>query len=113
MKNIPDNISILSSVSESELKEAIRDFLNDEPEWIDYAIRQDPALTTKSRERAEMEVFLYQGLHAIALHRKANKLYLAGDTFRARQLSQAARLLTVGIEIHPGATIGKNFFIDH
>jgi serine acetyltransferase len=73
------------------------------------------------------EVKTYQGLHAIAFHHVAHALYneyteqkVAGDRsgaaeklLLARQISQGVRRLTAGIEIHPGATIGKNFFIDH
>ena len=57
-------------------------------------------------------LFLYQGLHALVAHRFAHLLYRAHMFFSARMISQAARFLT-GIEIHPGAKIGKRFFIDH
>ena len=64
--------------------------------------------------RGDLEnALVYSGLHAIWAHRVAHRLWsrpaLRGA---ARLLSQATRLLT-GIEIHPGATIGKRFFIDH
>ncbi|WP_295149100.1 serine O-acetyltransferase EpsC [uncultured Campylobacter sp.] len=52
------------------------------------------------------------GIHAIMFHNLAHPLYLRGHFFLARFLSQTARFLT-GIEIHPGAKIGKRFFIDH
>ncbi|MBA3944299.1 MAG: serine O-acetyltransferase [Herpetosiphonaceae bacterium] len=58
------------------------------------------------------EVLLYPGLHAIVLHRISHRLWTAGIPFVPRLLSQIARWLT-GIEIHPGARIGKAFFIDH
>ncbi|HEU5013659.1 MAG TPA: serine O-acetyltransferase EpsC [Roseiflexaceae bacterium] len=58
------------------------------------------------------EVLLYPGLHAIVLHRMANALWRRGVPFVPRLISQIARFLT-GIEIHPGATIGRGFFIDH
>lgn len=57
-------------------------------------------------------VLLYQGFHALILHRLAHKLYKLKVPFLPRFISQFSRFIT-GIEIHPGATIGKNFFIDH
>jgi len=60
-----------------------------------------------------LEPLLYPGLHAIAAHRYINHpLYKIKLKFLARLLSQILRFLT-GIEIHPGARIGKGFFIDH
>jgi len=58
------------------------------------------------------EVFLYQGLWAISFHRLAHLLYLCRVPILPRLVSQISRLLTQ-IEIHPGAQIGKRFFIDH
>ncbi len=58
------------------------------------------------------EVLLYPGLHAILLHRVAHALWQRNMPFVPRLISQVARFLT-GIEIHPGATIGRGFFIDH
>ena len=57
-------------------------------------------------------VLLYQGFHALILHRLAHKLYKLKVPFLPRLISQFSRFIT-GIEIHPGAQIGKNFFIDH
>jgi serine O-acetyltransferase len=54
----------------------------------------------------------YPGLHAIVLHRIAHACWLAGRRWLARWISQFARFLT-GIEIHPGAQIGRRVFIDH
>ena len=68
---------------------------------------RDPA----ARNNAEV-VLLYSGFHAVLAHRLAHILYKKGFYFTARLISQSARLLT-GIEIHPGATIGKGLFIDH
>ena len=60
-----------------------------------------------------MEVILcYPGLHALWLHRLAHFLWQHKLKFLARLLSHINRFLT-GIEIHPGARIGKRFFIDH
>ncbi len=72
------------------------------------AIRQrDPAA------KSDIEVLLlYSGLHATLAYRVSHRLYLSGHTFSARAVSQAAKFLT-GIEIHPGATIGKGLVIDH
>jgi serine O-acetyltransferase len=56
--------------------------------------------------------FCYPGFHAILLHRFAHKLHRLGFAFPARLVSQISRALT-GIEIHPGARIGRRFFIDH
>jgi len=57
-------------------------------------------------------VFCYPGLQALVLHRFAHWLYSLGLPFLPRFISHLARFLT-GIEIHPGATIGKGVFIDH
>ncbi|MFA5411184.1 MAG: serine O-acetyltransferase EpsC [Candidatus Omnitrophota bacterium] len=74
---------------------------------IKSARRKDPAA------RSFLEVLLlYQGLHALISHRIAYFLYKIHWFFPARLISQAARFMT-GIEIHPGAKIGKGFFIDH
>ncbi|MCX6614073.1 MAG: serine O-acetyltransferase [Acidobacteria bacterium] len=76
-------------------------------EQIDTIFREDPAATST------LEVLIcYPGLHAILLHRVAHFLYRIGLRLLARMVSQFARMLT-GIEIHPGATIGRRFFIDH
>ena len=54
----------------------------------------------------------YPGLHAVLMHRLSHRLWEAGLKWLARFLSNVARLFT-GIEIHPGAVIGRRFFIDH
>ena len=77
------------------------------PDVIDVIFEKDPAA------RNIFEVLLYQGLHAILFHRVAHALYRAHIPILPRLISQIARLLTGGIEIHPGASIGKRFFIDH
>ncbi|MBV9792017.1 MAG: serine O-acetyltransferase [Chloroflexi bacterium] len=69
-------------------------------------VRNDPAA------RNVFEVILYPGLHAILIHRLAHRLWQHNMPFVPRLLSQIARFFT-GIEIHPGATIGCGFFIDH
>lgn len=63
--------------------------------------------------RSKLEIVLcYPGLHALVSHRIANALWRRGFLLIARIISQLTRFCT-GIEIHPGATIGKRFFIDH
>ena len=63
--------------------------------------------------KSDLEVLLlYSGVHAILAYRVSHKLYLSKHYLPARAISQLARFVT-GIEIHPGATIGHNFFIDH
>lgn len=60
-----------------------------------------------------MEVILcYPGLYAVVFHRTAHKLYIKKHYVLARFISQITRFFT-GIEIHPGAVIGENLFIDH
>jgi serine O-acetyltransferase len=70
-------------------------------------MQRDPA----ARSRLEV-VLCYSGVHAVFLHRIAQKLHRSGYRLPARLISQFNRFLT-GIEIHPGARIGKRFFIDH
>ncbi len=63
--------------------------------------------------RSSLEIFfLYSGFKAVRAYRRAHKHYLKGHYFRARLISERAKHRT-GIEIHPGATIGKGLFIDH
>jgi serine O-acetyltransferase len=74
---------------------------------IRTALRRDPAA------RSALEVILfYPGFHARLAHRLANALYRRGVPLLPRGIMHIARFLT-GIEIHPGATIGPRFFIDH
>jgi serine O-acetyltransferase len=76
-------------------------------EDIQCVFNRDPAAGSK------MEVILtYSGLHAIWFHRVSHRLWRAKWRTLARCVSQFARWLT-GIEIHPGATIGRRLFIDH
>lgn len=76
-------------------------------EEIEVFKKRDPA----ARNNVEV-LLLYSGLHAILAYRISHRLYLSRHYFGARAVSQLARFFT-GIEIHPGATIGKRFFIDH
>ena len=76
-------------------------------EDIRAVFERDPA----ARNTLEI-VLCYPGLHAIWAHRISHYLYVRDYFVLARLVSHAARFFT-GIEIHPGATIGKGFFIDH
>src|ERR1700709_2013929 len=78
-------------------------FVSDE---IKAIMERDPAA------RTIFEALLYPSLHAIILHRVAHYLYQAKVPFFPRLVSQFSRFIT-GIEIHPGAKIGKGLFIDH
>lgn len=63
--------------------------------------------------KSSLEIILtYSGVHAVMMYRVAHKFYQKGNTTTARIISQFARFLT-GIEIHPGAKIGKGLLIDH
>ena len=76
-------------------------------EQIDTVFRRDPAA------RSVLEIVLcYPGFHAVLWHRLAHGLYKRGWFTLARVISQFSRTLT-GIEIHPGARIGRRCFIDH
>src|SRR5713226_2255387 len=76
-------------------------------EQIDTIFKEDPAA------KSALEVVLcYPGLHAVLLHRVAHQLYVWRLLLLARLLSHLSRWLT-GTEIHPGAKIGRRFFIDH
>jgi serine O-acetyltransferase len=74
---------------------------------IKAVFERDPA----ARSAFEV-ILLYSGLHAIIYYRMSHALYRAGIPMLPRMISQYARFMT-GIEIHPGADIGKSLFIDH
>ncbi|HKR28305.1 MAG TPA: serine O-acetyltransferase [Acidobacteriaceae bacterium] len=76
-------------------------------EDINSVLERDPAATSRF-----MVVLCYPGLHAVWTHRITSRLWQAKMRLAARLLSQVARFCT-GIEIHPGATIGRRVFIDH
>ena len=76
-------------------------------EDVNSVFERDPAA------RHALEILTcYPGVHAVLVHRISHKLWRFGFKWAARLLSHIARFLT-GIEIHPGATIGRRFFIDH
>ena len=84
----------------------MRHFIQYVKEEIALIRERDPAI------KSNMEVFLYPSFKAILKYRMAHKLYLKKHYFLARWISQRSARKT-GIEIHPGATIGRGFFIDH
>ena len=77
-------------------------------EDVRTAYRKDPAL----RGSNMLEVLVYDGLWAIWFHRVAHRLWQGGVPLLPRLISEMAKLVT-GIEIHPGARIGRRVFIDH
>ncbi len=81
-------------------------FFKELREEINVIKERDPAI------KSDWEVFLYPSFKAIRKYRKAHRLYEKGHYFMARWISQRTARKT-GIEIHPGAKIGKGFFIDH
>ncbi|MDI1296830.1 MAG: hypothetical protein PSY12_13270, partial [bacterium] len=74
--------------------------------YLDSVKARDPA------PRSRAEILLYPGLWSLAFHRVAHRLYRARLFFLARAVNHFSRFLT-GNDIHPGARIGKRFFIDH
>ena len=74
--------------------------------YLDSIVARDPA------PRTRWEVLLYPGVWALFWHKVAHRLFKARLFFLARAINHMSRMFTA-IDIHPGATIGKNFFIDH
>ncbi len=81
-------------------------FISNLVEYLDSIKARDPA------PRSRWEILLYPGVLAVALHRVAHWLFRGHMFFLARFVNHFARLFT-GIDIHPGAKIGRNFFLDH
>jgi serine O-acetyltransferase len=81
-----------------------------------FVLFSDEIKTVKDRDPAAQSVLevllLYPGLHALVVYRVSHQLWQWKIPFIPRWFSQSSRFFT-GVEIHPGATIGKNFFIDH
>jgi serine O-acetyltransferase len=81
-------------------------FISNLVEYLDSIKARDPAA------RSRWEILLYPGVWAVAYHRIAHWLFLGDMFFLARLVNHFARFVT-GIDIHPGAKIGENFFLDH
>jgi len=95
------------------LKAALR-WISNVPSAVSRA-REDVEAVRKNdpAARSTLEVvMLYPGLHALWMHQIAHDLWTNGAAFSARAVSHVNRFVT-GIEIHPGATIGRRVFIDH
>ncbi|MDD3986192.1 MAG: serine O-acetyltransferase EpsC [Candidatus Methanomethylophilaceae archaeon] len=78
-----------------------------DPEDLAAAMELDPALLDE-----DDAVRFHTGLHAVSMYRESHALWLQGKLKEAREINYRAHQLT-GCDIHPGATIGKRFFIDH
>jgi serine O-acetyltransferase len=85
----------------------LRDLIVRVREDIAVVFAKDPAATSV------WEVLFYPHLHALWLHRVAHHFYLKGHRLGPRLIALFARFISGGIDIHPGATIGRRFFIDH
>jgi len=97
----------VAAIGLSRVYDAICNVFGRLKEDINVVVEKDPAAKNK------LEVFLLSpGIHALFWHRAAHRLYLKKRYFLARSLSQIIRLFT-GIEIHPGAKIGRGVMIDH
>lgn len=80
--------------------------LEDLTRYLDSVVARDPS------PRSRWEVLMYPGVWALGLHRVAHWLFEAQLFFLARMVNTFSRFMTA-IDIHPGAKIGRNFFIDH
>ena len=78
-----------------------------DPEDLAAAMEKDPALIDENDA-----IKYHTGLQAVSMYRESHELWLAGEKEKAREINYKAHQLT-GCDIHPGATIGKRFFIDH
>ncbi len=109
-ENLAESVVLLGDALQGTAKELLRGAreLAKEVQYDINAFRQrDPA----AKSDAEI-LLLYSGLHARTAHRLSHALHKKGHTFAARAVSQGAKMIT-GIEIHPGATIGRGLVIDH
>lgn len=112
-KQINKAVSVLSDLSiaavfiAKDAKRSTKKLVRSVKEDIAAVQERDPA----ARGKAEV-LALSSGVHALAAYRVAHRLHKNKHYFAARAISQAAKVVT-GIEIHPGATIGKGLVIDH
>ncbi len=101
----PGKKKIMKEINNGKIK--ARNCYNRLKEEVRAVRERDPAAKT------DTEVLtLYSGVHAVLAYRAAHALNQKGHEYTARFLSQSTKMIT-GIEIHPGATIGKDLFIDH
>ena len=102
-----DDVMDIVSAEISKIKDGAKEAYDNIKTDVKAVRDRDPAATS------DIEVILlYSGFHATVAHRLAHALHKRGYTFTARAVSQTAKFVT-GIEIHPGATIGKGLVIDH
>ena len=104
---IPPEIRRSAKVAARHAEAKMRRVRRDITEDIDAIMERDPAATSRTEA-----ALLYSGFHALMMYRASHALHERGHKHAARFVSQSARFLT-GIEIHPGATIGRGLFIDH
>ncbi|WP_338731651.1 serine O-acetyltransferase EpsC [Mangrovimonas cancribranchiae] len=106
--------SVASEITDKEPEKLWEDFQKKLPE-IKHKIQLDALATEKNDPACKSleEIYLaYPGFHAIAIHRMSHELFKLGVPIVARMMSECIHGKT-GIDIHPGATIGDSFFIDH
>ncbi|MFD7919445.1 serine O-acetyltransferase EpsC [Streptomyces sp. NPDC059740] len=89
------------------VRRAVRSALHRAREDIQVVCDKDPAVTNP------LEVLLYPHVHALWLYRAAHSLYIRDHRIAARAITMAGRFISGGIDIHPGARIGRRLFIDH
>ena len=78
-----------------------------DPDDLAVVMEKDPAIVDEEDARR-----FHTGLQAVSMYRESHELWLQGRKMEAREINFRAHQLT-GCDIHPGATIGKRFFIDH
>ncbi len=101
------NAAAMTAHSAKKLRRKGEDLMREIKYDVEAIRQRDPA----AKSDAEV-LLLYSGMHARLAHRLSHSLYRRGHTFTARAVSQGAKFVT-GIEIHPGATIGRGLVIDH
>lgn len=100
---------------QGKIDNLVSGYLASNPDIVKVAQAKDPALNGKTPDQVRQELASYPGIVAYAAHEEAHKLYKTGDPMKkvqARELAEASHSRT-GIDIHPGARVGKNCFIDH
>lgn len=100
------NSSKITKIIDQSIDQAAK-LLNE----IDYDLEQIRDRDPAARNKLEVAL-LYSGFHAVTIHRLTHLLHQNGLPITARTISQLTKIVT-GIEIHPGATIGRGVFIDH